>query len=84
MHFVSGLLAVITEMAVELKQANKLDDQMLDHIEQRAIQRLKGQGFDSEAPVEESEQVRLVNISLDGMRFALVLAKAIRDNGTPV
>ena len=84
-HFVSGLLAVIHEMAVELKQANKLDDRTLNNIELCAIQRLKGQGPDSKAPVEQSEQARLLNISLDGMRFALVLAaKANRDHGTLV
>jgi hypothetical protein len=81
---VTGLLAVIREMAVELKRANRLDDQALDCIEQRAILKLTERAFDSDARAHEAEQPRLVNISLDGLRFALVLVRRIGDDGNLV
>jgi hypothetical protein len=81
LQFVRGLLGVIHEMAVELKRIDRLDNQTLDDIEHRAIRQLKEQTLDGDARAEAPEQVRLVNISLDGIRFALVLVKANRDNG---
>ena len=82
LQFVKGLLGVIREMAVELKRIDRLDNQTLDDIENRAIQKLKTRTLDDDARAEEPEQVRLANISLDGIRFALVLVKANRDNDT--
>jgi hypothetical protein len=43
LQFVRGLLGVICEMAVELRRVNRLDDQTLGDIEQRAIRKLNEQ-----------------------------------------
>lgn len=77
MQFVAGLLDLICAMALELKRADRLDDQTLARMEQRAFRKLKAQAFDDNA-----EQLRLVNISRDAVRFALALVKTDRDNDT--
>ena len=75
-----GQFVLIREMAVELKQLDKLDDQTLEHIEQRAIRKMKGALFDGDLP-PDGEQVRLIAFSLNAICLALAYIKANRDNG---
>jgi hypothetical protein len=72
-----GQFALIREMEVELKQLNKLDDQTLEHIEQRAVRKMKGSLFDGDIPPDK-EQLRLVDLSLNAIRLALVCIKTKR------
>jgi hypothetical protein len=81
-YFVNGLLALIREMAAEMKRPDRSDEETLNHVEQRAILRLKEETFNSRADPEETE--RLLNISQDAIRFALVLIRTSTTDGSSV
>jgi hypothetical protein len=81
-YFVNGLLALIREMAAEMKRSDGSDEETLNHIERRAILRLKEETFNSRADPEETE--RLLNISQDAIRFALVLIRTNTTDGSLV
>ena len=81
-YFVSGLLTLIREIIAELKRSDRLDEDTLNYVEQRAILKLEEETFNRGADSEET--ARLLNISRDAIRFALVLAKTGTTDGSLV
>ena len=75
-----GQQALIHSLATELHAVNGLDDQVLERIERRAIQQIKGAIFEG-APPPEDEQIRLLDISLDALRSLMAYIKENRDRG---
>jgi hypothetical protein len=80
MMITMGQQTLIRSLAIELNANNGLDDQALERIERRAIQKIKGAVFDGELP-QEDEQIRLLNISIDAVRSSIAYIKENRDEG---
>jgi hypothetical protein len=76
-----GQFALIREMAVELRQLDKLDDQTLERIEQCAIRKMKGRLFNGDNIPPDQDQVRLIDFSLNAIYAGLAHIKTNRDNG---
>jgi hypothetical protein len=76
----TGLMDLIRSLAVELNALNGLDDQALERIERRAIQKIKGTEFYGTIP-QEDEQIRLLDISIGAVRTGIKYIKDSRDNG---
>jgi hypothetical protein len=76
-------MGLIRELAVELNRLGKLDDSLLSRVEARSTQKVKGTVFSSNVP-SDTEQLRLMDLSIEAIKGAVAYLKANRNNGNLV